>query len=434
MMSDMKTTSDSPPTQLHTYQFEIEKYLEQMTGNPYLRELEEDLANQKNTKLIKLINDECIQYLDNDLIERIYAKCTNDDGLITFCTSITNYFNNHALTLSEKLSHISNHIKLYESQVSDVVELNPTQLRISTMTACCNVGVNIDTKYLYDSYSRDPNTYMDLDVDRKTKYKSDSRGIIGCKAENYPIKGHFQKDKKSNFFNSAALNILVKDNKCTNLKVFKNGQIQMTGVPDEETGHFAVNMLLDLLKSIPDNDEGRRIVSDKKRLCLSDYKTVLINSDYFCGVEIQRENLNQVLFDKYDMAVSYESENYPGVKLEYFWNRKYLNTLQEGRCVCSKKCIGKGGGDGDMDCKKITISTFQSGKVIVTGGRTLEQLDNAYKFINKIFVDNYDFVRKKTKTNKDKIYSSKNTENTKFYFLKKINIKNYGDYTKMIDK
>ena len=37
--------------------------------------------------------------------------------------------------------------------------------------------------------------------------------VIGCKAENYPQKGYFEKDKKSNFFNSAALNILLTNGK-----------------------------------------------------------------------------------------------------------------------------------------------------------------------------------------------------------------------------
>ena len=42
-------------------------------------------------------------------------------------------------------------------------------------------------------------------------------------------------------------------------------------------------------------------------------------------------------------------------------------------------------------------------KVIVTGARSTEQLDSAYKFINRIFYDNYDLLKKKTKNNKDKL-------------------------------
>ena len=56
-----------------------------------------------------------------------------------------------------------------------------------------------------------------------------------------------------------------------------------------------------------------------------------------------------------------------------------------GKCVCKKKCIGKGDGLSMNNCKKITISTFQSGKVIVTGARSREQLNAAYNFINMIF-------------------------------------------------
>ena len=127
---------------------------------------------------------------------------------------------------------------------------------------------------------------------------------------------------------------------------------------------------------------------------------VLINSDYFCGYEIQRENLAQILSEKYDLSVTFESENYPGVKLEYFWNSTTLGSQYEGQCRCSKRCLGKGTGKGDTDCKKVTISTFQSGKVIVTGARSEEQLDYAYKFINKVFYDNYDLLKKGLKITK----------------------------------
>ena len=74
----------------------------------------------------------------------------------------------------------------------------------------------------------------------------------------------------------------------------------MTGVPSEKTGYKTVEVVINLIKSIPDDPKtGKRIVFDKKKLNCSKYRTVLINSDYFCGYEIQRENLAQILSDKY---------------------------------------------------------------------------------------------------------------------------------------
>ncbi len=53
-------------------------------------------------------------------------------------------------------------------------------------------------------------------------------------------------------------------------------------------------------------------------------------------------------------------------------------------CQCTKRCNGKGTGHGNGECKRITIAIFNSGKIIITGGKTLEQLTLSYKFINSI--------------------------------------------------
>ena len=421
-----------------SYQFEVEKFLEQMSDNPYITELENDLLKQKKSKLKSYLdNNKLIDLFTESEIDNIYSKLTSEALLDKFSYVYNEIIANNlddSLYINDNdrknefINILDNFFNISNKNNPEHI-LNPTELRISTMTACCFLGTTIDTKYFYDNYNFNEKLFLNTSNDTQKKYLPEAKGIVGCKAESYPIKGRFEKDKKSTFFNSAALNVLVSDNKCINLKLFKNGKVQMTGVPYEEAGYLCVNYVIDYLKQIKDDvTTGKKVVFDVKRLKMSNYKTVLINSDYFCGMEIQRENLSTVLLDKYDLTVSYEPENYPGVKLEYFWNQSNTNVKNEGRCVCSKKCNGKGIGIGDQNCKKITVSTFQSGKVIVTGARSREQLKIAYDFINRIFAENYNFIKKRTRTNKDKIKSSINLENTKFFFLKKTNIKNYNLY------
>ena len=55
-----------------------------------------------------------------------------------------------------------------------------------------------------------------------------------------------------------------------------------------------------------------------------------------------------------------------------------------GKCYCDIYCNGKGRGNGNGDCKKITISMFQSGSIIITGARNMDQINLSYKFINNI--------------------------------------------------
>lgn len=422
-----------------TYHFEIEKYLDKLGHNPYKVELEEDLTTLKLSKLQKYIDDECVCDLSVDLMNRIYSVCNTDIKLQDLSNKIHAEWSKYDLNYlnhTRKLNSIENVLNTFSPihTLECKTSLNPTTLRISTMTVCSSIGCDIDTKYFYHSYSEprgclNPDFYMD-----NKKYLPNATGIVGCKAENFAVKGSFKKDKKSNFFNSVALNVLIYDNKCINVKIFNNGKIQMTGVPNEEYGRKCIESIIEYIKTIPDNIEtGKKIVVDKSTLTVTDYRTVLINSDYFCGIEIQREHLFQILTEKYNLSVSYESENYPGVKLEYFWNKPNIGTEKEGICFCSSRCKGKGSGlNGDLDCKKVTISTFQSGKVIITGARSTEQIDDAYAFINNIFKLNRVFVGKKTIKNK----TSRPTiqiENSRFYFLKKTNIGNYECYEQMVN-
>ena len=67
--------------------------------------------------------------------------------------------------------------------------------------------------------------------------------------------------------------------------------------------------------------------------------------------------------------------------MKYYYNSSYDGC---GVCQCNNQCNGKGSGCGDGECKRITIAIFNSGKIIITGGKTMEQLTISYNFINSI--------------------------------------------------
>ena len=65
--------------------------------------------------------------------------------------------------------------------------------------------------------------------------------------------------------------------------------------------------------------------------------------------------------------------------LKTFNARKYI-------CVqCKNICKGQGTGDGDGECKRITMSIFRTGRIIITGAREIKQIEAAYSFLNKVF-------------------------------------------------
>jgi len=131
------------------------------------------------------------------------------------------------------------------------------------MTVCCDLGTCIDTKSIYDKFHIDDSSYKDYSSSNK-KYLSNARGIIGCKVKNYPVKGSFEKDIKPTFYNSVTLNVLVSDNKCINLKLFENGKVRMTDVPNIDIGYYCVQLVIDYLKNNDDNTTKKSIFDIKK--------------------------------------------------------------------------------------------------------------------------------------------------------------------------
>ena len=222
------------------------------------------------------------------------------------------------------------------------------------------------------------------------------------------------------FFNQTTVIVKIDNDKKVNVKIFSNGNIQMTGLKSEKDGIKVCNILKkELLNTsgIIDN-ELKYAIPLKNELLIRDINVVLINSDYFCGYKIKRDILHKIIVQNYKLFSSYEPCIYPGVNTKFFWNKN--NELQDGICKCTKKCLGKGTGNGNGDCKKITVSVFQSGNVIITGARNIEQITDAYNFINNIFESNYDILKKISNPYLD-IY--KENTNDKIIMIPKKNIR-----------
>ncbi|GAJ14536.1 unnamed protein product, partial [marine sediment metagenome] len=146
-------------------------------------------------------------------------------------------------------------------------------LRISTMTAICSINLNIDLGILYE--------YIDLSNDSYPYVKS-------CQYGTDNIKGDFKKKKtkrkkkpvtaKRNYFqNQATLIIVISEERKVNLKIFRNGKIQMTGLKSKDEGIVACEKLIDEITRISKIDE--KISGDQKiESIISDFSIVLINS------------------------------------------------------------------------------------------------------------------------------------------------------------
>ena len=274
-----------------------------------------------------------------------------------------------------------------------------TSYRISTITVTGSVNSEINLDLMFDSLNsmilergvgKDETCLMGLVYAEYGKKRS-STYYTGFSKK---FVSQRKKENVSKRFDNQ-LTVIYKFNEesLMNIKVFKNGNVQITGVKQISQGKEMIDILITLIKEAVDNCTEGSVALSKNELANSKYKVALINSDFKIGFEIKRDKLYSVLINEYENKCSFEPCIYPGVKIQYFWNS--YNALNDGVCCCKENCFsGKGNGGGDGDCKKITIAVFQSGCIIITGAQTTGQIDAAYKFICDILFSHKEFVRK----------------------------------------
>lgn len=275
--------------------------------------------------------------------------------------------------------------------------VNPGPLRVSTRVITANAGTTMNLGNLFNSI------YQVL-----IPLWWPGEGILKMEHESTVIgqglKDAFSKRRVSDktFYNQSTLVIRKKmavdqekhagndDSsmifKEVNVKMFANGGIQMTGVPDEKFAQGALEWLMDELQKI----NGSTIFSSQPSL--NKFSTQLINSDYDIGYNIKRESIHQILSRTYGLFSTFEGTIYQGVNTKYYYNEANNDPAKAGQCICKGKCKGQGSGQGEGECKRITMSIFQTGKIIITGARYFHQIEEAYRFLNKVFVDHADEV------------------------------------------
>jgi len=323
---------------------------------------------------------------------------------------------------------IINFMKMINNKDNEKIP-EPTYFTISTQSAMCNIDgvsnvdlskivVHIGKKIIKNIVFKEDLTYLirgivvenliiRFDESYLKKYKKPYIKYFGnvidptnreeCMLmlnnisvlENNSLKKHGrQKKKKDNehFYNSCS--IIVKADltiKCVNVKLFNNGKITLTGSKDETDGYYATKVLLEDLKSNPDIFTDIN-PSDIKKANIVNYKITMINSDFNTNFKIDLSKFLNILNEKEkDLFTKFNPEKYRGLIIGYYWNLK--NDIQDGRCLCKTKCKGKG--SGENQCKKITISIFKSGSIIITGGRLIKQIEDAYKLINNLLKKYY---------------------------------------------
>jgi TATA-box binding protein (TBP) (component of TFIID and TFIIIB) len=277
--------------------------------------------------------------------------------------------------------------------------------RVSTITCNANIGedINLNLKILFDNILIIDKEEADngiVWVQYMKEGEELSRGIYPKKRR----KSKKNKMKKNRFDNQVT--IIYKNNTyMPNVKIFKNGNIQLTGIKNVNDTEVIVNHIIYNINNIYENI-SKDIINNrgdnyKLNLKYQNFKIRMINSDFkvYCDSELKvgfglkrREIHKLFISDLYNNKCSFQPGIYQGVKLEYFWNM--CNSDKNGLCTCSKKCYGKGKGEKINECKKVTGALFESGSILITGGVSFEQVDETYKYICEFLKKHKDTIKK----------------------------------------
>jgi hypothetical protein len=284
----------------------------------------------------------------------------------------------------------------------DPSKLTLSPLRISTMVITAHLGTTMNLQTLLECFHEKAiplswpeegplkleykpiqpvaaDATKEVIAKAKTAAKLQEKVVIGtCSRDELTSR----KKSKNIFFNQATLVVrrLVSPElfKEVNIKLFRNGGVQMTGIPSDEFAQATLAWLATLLGSF-----SRPVLEGAA--APHNYNIQLINSDYQINGSINRERLHEILVQEYNLFSSFESTIYQGCDTKYYYNEAAPPTATEGICPCGDTiCAGTGDGRSIGACKEITISPFHTGSVIITGARRFEQIQKAYVFINKI--------------------------------------------------
>lgn len=270
------------------------------------------------------------------------------------------------LTPDELMEYIKNNV-MNEIKRS----LLPDDVSISTMTITCNFPVLFNLTNIAK--------YVDLSQDA---IQSVTHGIVDDTSTNRTIivntkkKSNYKKKKKKNFQNQVSMyvNVKSKNKKPVNVKLFKNGSIQMTGCK-------TIDHAIEVLGKISNNFKVIKAIIkyNKKQVVekpfvdnieflglehITKLKVDMINSNFNMDFKIDRGKLYQLL----------TAEGY-----------NCLHDPIKHACVNVKY---------DHPDRQIAIFVFEKGSIIITGAKNCEQIADAYMFINKYLLTNYKHIIK----------------------------------------
>lgn len=276
------------------------------------------------------------------------------------------------------------HKQHYKSLLNN--DLLPPDLNIITITITCNFDTIFNKENIWKYIDINPNKVKEIKCGgNDSEYIRPKRAVK--KQRKKKEKKNIKPKRTKTFFNQVTA-IVKGDEGYVNVKIFENGSLQMTGCKCINDCISAVNNLCEALqvkKAILDQQTFKTIImkpfaTNLNNIKLSNMKNLkisMVNCVFDINFMINREKIYKIAKDK-------------GFKCKYDLKRH-----------CSTDIYFK-----YTETKEIACFVFRSGKVMITGGTTTNQIVEAYYFIKKLLLDNYSEIAQ-TNTNQITEYLAK---------------------------
>jgi TATA-box binding protein (TBP) (component of TFIID and TFIIIB) len=254
----------------------------------------------------------------------------------------------------------------------------PKGVSISTMCAKCKLGTELNVDLIKN--------HMNLNYDDilTVKINNDNmRTLIDAKKKKRRTKRKTVVTSNP-FYNQITVVIRINEGEIKNiheepkinLKLFKNGSVQISGLKNIEYTNRALNKLIHCLSQIKGkmNSDNTitdiQFVNDISNLSISDFEIYMINSNYMVNLMIDRTKLYSLLLMK-KVRASYEK------CVRACVNIKYMPPIH------------------NSEEKDVSVFIFEKGNIIITGARNFHHVISTYEYINNILLSHIDEIIKK---------------------------------------
>lgn len=185
------------------------------------------------------------------------------------------------------------------------------------------------------------------------------------------------------FINQITAVYRMSDTQTPNVKIFYNGNLQITGIKRVEDGEELVDRIVEEFRRC-----GSAVCADPSALQSRDFTVRMINANFEAPFFVSRNRMFDVLKRETALQIMFEANTYQALKLHYYFND--FNPGQCGCCLCNSAaggmlCEGKGVGKVKWDCKRVTLAVFETGRMLISGATKMEHVDCLHRFMEEFF-------------------------------------------------